>query len=130
MATLTAVVIDDEKDIAEIISGIIEIHNIKVVGLGYNGNHAVRLVNEKKPDIVFLDVKMSEKDGIEALQEIKAIAPSTKVIMVTGEETEEMKKKIQDNNADGMIFKPFEMEKFLKVLTKAKLSINTSTKKP
>lgn len=130
MATLTAVVIDDEKDIAEIISGIIEIHNIKVVGLGYNGNHAVRLVNEKKPDMVFLDVKMSEKDGIEALQEIKAIAPSTKVIMVTGEETEEMKKKIQDNDADGMIFKPFEMEKFLKVLTKAKLSINTSTKKP
>lgn len=128
MATLTAVIVDDEKDIAEIISEIIEIHNIKVVGLGYNGNHAIRLVNEKKPDIVFLDVKMEEKDGIEALKEIKTMSPTTKVIMVTGEETDEMKKKIQDNNADGVIFKPFEMEKFLKVLTKAKLSIISSAK--
>lgn len=118
MASLSAIVVDDEQDMAEIIAELIEIQNIKVVGLGYNGNHAIRLVKEKNPDLVFLDVKMAEKDGIEALKEIKALAPSTKVIMITGEETEEIKKKIQENNADGMIFKPFEMGKFLKVLAK------------
>ena len=57
--------------------------DIDVVGLAQNGREAVDLVQELKPDVVLLDVRMPVLDGVEAAQEIYRTGSSVKVIMLT-----------------------------------------------
>ncbi|MFC1617146.1 response regulator [Candidatus Margulisiibacteriota bacterium] len=60
-----------------------EIMDYEVVAIGKDGNEAVKLYAEYKPDLVTLDITMPNKDGLEALSEIIEINSSAKVIMVS-----------------------------------------------
>jgi YesN/AraC family two-component response regulator len=48
-----------------------------------NGREAIRLVEESRPDVVLMDVRMPEMDGIEATRLIKARWPQVKVIVLS-----------------------------------------------
>lgn len=50
---LTAIVIDDDHDLTEVLSDLLEFHDIRVLGIGYNGKDAVQLYKKYKPDILF-----------------------------------------------------------------------------
>ncbi len=56
---------------------------IVVVGEAGNGNEAVKLVGEIKPDLVLMDVQMPLMDGLSATQKIKTTWPEVKVIVYT-----------------------------------------------
>jgi DNA-binding response OmpR family regulator len=70
---LTAIVIDDDLDLTEVLSELLELHDIRVLGIGYNGKDAVQLYKKYKPDIVFLDLMMPKYDGYYGLAGIKTI---------------------------------------------------------
>ena len=93
------------------------------MGIGFDGKQAIRLVNAKKPDAIFLDVKMPNKDGIEALEEIKKISPLTKVIMITGEESQELRETLFDKKADFVLYKPIDNNKLDSVLSKIEFGV-------
>ncbi|MEX0682040.1 MAG: response regulator transcription factor [Dehalococcoidia bacterium] len=57
--------------------------DIEVVGEAADGAEAVRLAAELVPDVVVMDLVMPGKDGIEATREIRAVSPSTRVLVVT-----------------------------------------------
>ncbi len=57
--------------------------DIEVVGEASDGTEAVRLAAELLPDVVVMDLVMPAKDGIEATREIKALTPSTRVLVLT-----------------------------------------------
>lgn len=48
-----------------------------------NGQTALKIVEEEKPDLVLLDMKIPGMDGLEILRHIRTIEPDTKVIMMT-----------------------------------------------
>jgi DNA-binding NarL/FixJ family response regulator len=50
---------------------------------GCNGREAVQLVEELQPDVVLMDVRMPEGDGLEATLQIKAVWPQVKVILLS-----------------------------------------------
>lgn len=58
-------------------------------GMGYrvleasDGEEAVRVFGQERPGVVFLDIQMPRKGGLEALQEIKALQPETLVVVIT-----------------------------------------------
>jgi len=55
-----------------------------VVAEAENGAQAVEMAQEHQPDLVLLDVSMPVKDGLEALPDIRTVAPSAKVVMLSG----------------------------------------------
>ncbi len=60
-----------------------------VVGEASNGAEAVARVADLAPDVVLMDVRMPEMDGIEAARRIRELAPSTRVIMLTVSDEED-----------------------------------------
>jgi len=57
--------------------------DLEVVGEAVDGEHAVTLVSELRPDVVLMDVRMPGVDGIEATRRISAAADAPRVIMLT-----------------------------------------------
>jgi DNA-binding NarL/FixJ family response regulator len=56
---------------------------VEVVGLAIDGAEAVKLAAKLKPDVVLMDLKMPNMDGIEATRQIAAQTPGTKVLILT-----------------------------------------------
>jgi len=79
------VIADDQTLITQSFKILLETkaEDIEVVGLAHNGREAVALVQELRPDVVLLDVRMPVLDGVEAAREIHRLESSVKVIMLT-----------------------------------------------
>ena len=77
-------VVDDDPDVVTVVTGIL--NSEYTVQCAYNGRELFARLQEEKPDLILLDVKMPEMDGFEALKRLKA-APETSsipVILLTG----------------------------------------------
>jgi len=59
-------------------------------------------------DIILLDIMMPQKDGLEVLKEIKAVAPKTKVLMMTAYSSLDKVLNAHKMGAEGYVMKPFE----------------------
>jgi two-component system NarL family response regulator len=57
--------------------------DIELVGEAGDGAEAVQIAQDTMPDVVLMDVRMPRRGGIEATSQIKAIAPHTKILMLT-----------------------------------------------
>ncbi len=72
---LTAIIIDDEVNGRETLKSLIEKYcpGTRVLGMGKSVDEGVKLINETKPDMVFLDVEMPFKNGFDLLTEFDQI---------------------------------------------------------
>jgi two-component system chemotaxis response regulator CheY len=115
---LSVIIADDNDMMRSILRGMLRGEEYDVVGEARNGLHAVDMVERLKPDIVCMDVVMPEKNGVEALCEIKAKLPETEVIMVTSNSDPETVQESIQNGASGFIIKPFNAARVLDTLEK------------
>jgi len=82
--TLRILLVDDHQMMREGLRAILEkVDGYSVVGEAGSGREAVRMVREISPDIVVMDVAMSDMNGIEATREIRANAPATQVVALS-----------------------------------------------
>lgn len=79
----TVMIVDDLKIMRMVIRMAVTSLGYRVIAEAEDGNQAVRLYQEKKPDLVLLDINMPQKNGDEALKEIMALDPKAVVIMLT-----------------------------------------------
>ncbi|MBN1634412.1 MAG: response regulator transcription factor [Ignavibacteria bacterium] len=70
-----------------------------------NGISAVTEYELKKPDWVFMDIKMEKMDGITATREITGQFPYARVIIVTGYDDDDFRKEAESNGAVGYVLK-------------------------
>lgn len=78
------IIADDQALIRDGMQTIIEIQDdMEVIGVAKNGHEACKLTEKLKPDLVLMDIKMPEMDGIEATRWIKEHVPNTVVLILT-----------------------------------------------
>ncbi|PRO64266.1 response regulator [Alkalicoccus urumqiensis] len=90
-----------------------------VIGEAENGQQAVELYNEHKPDLVTMDITMPEMNGIEALEKIKAANPDAKVVMCSAMGQQNMVVDAIQKGAVDFIVKPFDEARIKESLEKA-----------
>ncbi len=75
--------IDDEECIRQVATRMLEKDDFHVTTLD-SGEKALEVLAKKKPVMIFLDIKMPGKSGMDVLKELKAAAPDVPVVMVSG----------------------------------------------
>lgn len=86
------------------------------VSIASNGNEAVRIFGQFKPDVVFMDLIMPEKDGFEATREIKDLEPNVPVIALTASIVDSVKEQALASGVNDFMYKPFIPERFFEII--------------
>ncbi|MBD3296332.1 MAG: response regulator [Candidatus Omnitrophica bacterium] len=105
-------VVDDNQDFADVFCDILRANNYKADSC-YGGEQALSMINDQDYDIMFLDIRMPQMDGVQTLKEIKKVQPEAMVIMMTGYSVDELVHQAIEEKASEIIYKPFEIDKVL-----------------
>ena len=109
-------VVDDEFAIREPLKGLLEDRGYKVT-IAEDGHAAIEMAKKTHFDIMFIDVVMPGIDGLQTLEEIKKVDPKTKVIVMTGQDVENLTEKAISRGASTCIPKPIDdMDELLQLL--------------
>lgn len=108
----TVIVIDDDEDTVRLFSEFLEENGITVVGKGYDGVSAIKLFQQKKPDVVLIDLNMPNGSGFYAIKKIQALNADAKIIAVTADGSSSTEEKLEKLQVP-MIQKPFDMKHVL-----------------
>lgn len=93
--------------------------DIELVGEAANGAAAVRLANELKPDVVLMDLRMPEMDGLEAIEHIRTEAPQVAVLILTTFNEDDLTVRGLQAGARGYLLKESSLETLLQALRAA-----------
>ena len=81
--TVRIVTVDDHPIVRSGLGSLFEGTEIEIVGEASDGHQGIEVANLHQPDVVLLDIRMPEKDGIEALATIRKALPDTPVVMLS-----------------------------------------------
>ena len=115
---IKAVIIDDEQDSRESLSHFVTKYceDIEVVGFGQNVKTGIKIIKDKNPQLVFLDVEMPFGNGFDLLEQIKEV--NFEVIFVTAFSQYAMK--ALNLSASYYILKPVDIDELIQAVGKAK----------
>ncbi|HKI69226.1 MAG TPA: sigma-54 dependent transcriptional regulator [Verrucomicrobiae bacterium] len=105
-------VVDDQEDVRELLSAVLSHGNYEVAS-AESGAALQQAFTKSQPDVVLLDVKLPDADGLDLLPQVKKRWPETEVIVLTGHGTIAMAVEAGKRGAYNFLSKPFENEKLL-----------------
>ena len=115
-------IVDDERYVREVFRDYCALTSAFEIDLAQDGDEAIRQVSATKYDLVTMDLVMPELSGLDALVEIKKVAPQLPVIIVTGNATEKLVREAGLMGACRVLYKPVMLEDFLHEVSSALLS--------
>ena len=105
----TILIIDDEQPTLQMLALYLEACGHSVL-TAENEVQGLDVFRQHMPAIVLTDIKMPGKDGFDVLRQIKAIAPHTEVIVITGHGDKDLAKQAFDLKASAFFNKPLDTE--------------------
>ena len=116
----TLLIADDEQLERQALRFIIEKNypQVQIVGEAGDGASAVRLAMEERPDIVLMDIRMPEINGLEAAKSIRVLLPDTRIVMLTAFDEFSYAKQALSMGAVEYLLKPVRPEELTETLRK------------
>lgn len=113
----TILVIDDEEDTCNLLKQLLEKFEVYTTTTGRAG---INFVKGHKPDLVLLDLRLDDMDGLKVLSKIKKISPGTIVTMISAYGDEDIKQEARHIGAFEFLDKPLFEKKVINIIKKAK----------
>ncbi|MBF0569229.1 MAG: response regulator [Candidatus Omnitrophica bacterium] len=115
--SLRVLVVDDEKEMAELMKDLLQMSGISDVVLAYESGGALEYIETHRPDLTFLDIELGGKtSGMEVLKSAMTFSPRTKVCMASAY-GDEYEAKSFALGAYAFLKKPFDVESIRQVLS-------------
>ncbi len=111
-------VIDDEPSALKLFSMFLKAYGYKSFEAA-SGEEGLDIFKAENPEIIFTDIKMPGIDGLEVLKRIKAMAPRTEVVVITGHGDMDLAIRALNSDATDFINKPIKREELEKALIRA-----------
>lgn len=114
---IRVLIADDQELIRQslqIVLGIKE--DIEVIGTAANGKEVLELVKREKPDVILMDVRMPEMDGVQCTKMIKSQYPNIKIIILTTFDDDEFVFSALKYGASGYLLKGISMDELEKAI--------------
>ncbi|KAJ51467.1 two-component system response regulator (stage 0 sporulation protein A) [Clostridium tetanomorphum] len=114
---ISVVIADDNKEFCNILNDyLLNQRDIVVVGVAKDGVEALKLIEEKKPDLVVLDIIMPHLDGLGVLEKLNSmdIEPMPRIIVLSAVGQDKITQRAITLGADYYVVKPFDMDVFTK----------------
>ncbi|MCB1195604.1 response regulator [bacterium] len=105
-------IVDDEEYLRNALCDILSVEGYTLIA-AENGENALKLFNHTRFDLVLMDLMMPGIDGAETIKIMRSIRPDTKVIIVSGSSHAISDSSIEQNDIQGVIFKPFDIEELI-----------------
>lgn len=99
------IIIDDDFLVVNSLKTIVEAAGIKVLAIGLNGEEALELYINHKPNLVLMDIRMDVLDGIQATEKILYHDPKANILLITTFQDEDYIQKALSLGAKGYILK-------------------------
>lgn len=103
-------VVDDAQLMCRILCAMLEKAGHEVVAVAHSGQEALVLFEQKRPDIVTLDIQMADGDGFACLEDILKVDENARVIMVTAMGHGPKERESINKGAAAYISKPFQAD--------------------
>jgi len=100
-------IVDDSNLIRKKISREFDDSKFELIGTAKNGEEAVGLFKEFYPEVITMDITMPHVDGIECIEQIISIEPSTKILVISALNDKATGMEALEKGAMGFINKPF-----------------------
>lgn len=97
--------------------------NTQLVATAANGQEAVNLVRQHRPDLVIMDVNMPKLDGVSALCEMRQEQPKLKCLLISSERDEVTLRRAREAGAFDFLVKPFTSEELLEVINRVSQAV-------
>ncbi len=119
MKRISVLIVDDISDTRESIRRLLQFEDdIEVVGEVGSGSEAIRFAEEKRPDIILMDINMPEMDGIRATELIAQRVPGCSVIIMSVQGEQAYLRRAMMAGAREYIVKPFSGDELASVVAK------------
>lgn len=114
---ISVLIADDNKEFCNILNDyLLNQKDIYVTGIAKDGIEALKLIEEKKPDLVILDIIMPHLDGLGVLEKLNNMNmnPMPRIIILSAVGQDKITQRAISLGADYYVVKPFDMEVFTK----------------
>jgi NarL family two-component system response regulator LiaR len=116
---ITALIVDDHEVVRQGLRlSLSRVPHIRVIGEASDGAEAVELALRRKPDIVIMDVRMPNVDGLEATRQLTAQLPETRVLLFTAYSERSLIGRGFESGAKGYVLKEAPHETLVRAIEK------------
>ncbi len=114
--TINILIVDDNKEFCQLLEEYLNDRDeFEVIGVAYNGTEGLKMLRNKEPAVLVLDLIMPHLDGIGVMEEMNSlgIGDEVKTIILTAFGQEEVTQRVVELGANYYIMKPFDLDKLV-----------------
>ncbi len=100
---LRCLLVDDSNEFLTSAAQLLGSQGLEMVGCASSADEALRLAETLEPHVALVDIELGDEDGIELTRELQARAPSTRVVLISAYERDELTDLISDSSAVGFL---------------------------